>query len=467
VPDATVKLHWADITLRNLGLPSASGPSGPLVSGNVLSGGEDVAFTASETGSGIYAAHFIVDGRDRGAQPLDSNGGRCIDHGQTTDGTRGFLYASPCRTSVNASLRFDTTTVADGVHSLQITVEDAAGDTATVYTGRMTVRNAPSPEPWPARPPVIGGTPRAGEPLQASTGVWSGTGLSFAFQWQHCAADGSACTSIPGATDSRFTPSVAEVGRALRVLVTATNGSGSDTAASAPTGPLAAAGASAISVVPGPRGPVNGSGASDRARLERVRTSSTIVVSFGRDVRIRGRLLDVDGHPISRARLVVSSRLVGQGQWSQIGSVTTSPDGGYRFSVRPGPSRLVRIGYRSHMGDSWFSAMSDTSESVRAAARLRTSPHHVINGQRVVFAGHLLGGHIPQQGKQVEIQALVGRRWRDVVGATATRNGDFHASYRFTRTVIRISYMFRAVIRQESGYPYVAGVSNLARVLVN
>ncbi|HEX2015196.1 MAG TPA: hypothetical protein VGN69_00765 [Solirubrobacteraceae bacterium] len=475
-PEVIVNLHWADLTLRDTSLPSAGAPSGPLVSGGTLSGTENVTFSASDSGSGIYGAHLIVDGNDLGIQLLDSNGGHCVDQGQTTDHTRGFLYATPCRSTVNASMSLDTTTLADGSHALQITAEDAAGDAVTVYSGRITVRNAPPPSPIASRPPQISGTPRTGSPLQASPGGWNGTNLVYTYQWQHCSSDGSACTSIVGATDSQYTIPNADLGRAMRVLVTATNPSGADTATSAPTsavtnsttagaGSAFAPGGAAGAVLT--RGPANGSGASDRARLTRLGRSASATVDFGKPLPLRGRLLDADGHPISNARLDLAAQVVGARGWSPLGSATTASDGSYRFVVLPGPSRLLRVSYRSHINDTTFSSTSDTLESVRAAARLRTLPRHVHNGRRVLFVGRTLGGAVPAQGKQVEIQVLIGRRWRDVVGARSNRDGLFRASYRFTRTTIRIAYVFRALVRQEGGYPYVTGTSNQAKVLVN
>jgi hypothetical protein len=103
-------------------------------------------------------------------------------------------------------------------------------------------------------PPTIGGTPRDGSTLSATTGAWSGSGpLSYAYQWQRCAADGTGCVVVTGATTPTYTASAGDVGSSFRVAVTATNSVGSAGATSAPTAPVTAA-PPANTVLPGVAG---------------------------------------------------------------------------------------------------------------------------------------------------------------------------------------------------------------------
>jgi hypothetical protein len=84
--------------------------------------------------------------------------------------------------------------------------------------------------------PVILGVATDGAALTATTGEWGGTPpFTFGYQWTRCSADGSACQSIAGATRSTYTLTSSEVGRRVRVLVTATNAAGSASAATAAT----------------------------------------------------------------------------------------------------------------------------------------------------------------------------------------------------------------------------------------
>jgi hypothetical protein len=84
--------------------------------------------------------------------------------------------------------------------------------------------------------PASGGVAHDGEALSADPGAWHATGpLTYTYQWQQCDANGANCHDIAGATGSTYTPSAADIGGTVRVVVTATNEAGSSTpTASAP-----------------------------------------------------------------------------------------------------------------------------------------------------------------------------------------------------------------------------------------
>ena len=86
-----------------------------------------------------------------------------------------------------------------------------------------------------------------GQVLTATTGSWSNSPTSFAFQWLRCPpsggqSDGSDCSPIASGTTSTYALTGTEVGSTIRVRVTATNADGS-----------AAAASNATAVVQGPR----------------------------------------------------------------------------------------------------------------------------------------------------------------------------------------------------------------------
>lgn len=142
---AAVYLFAADLTLeQNVG-PTATGVSGELATASTVSGTSDVAFNASDPGSGVYEAVFTVDGHVVQGTVLDDNGGRCRNVGQSADGLPAFLYVQPCLASVSADVGFDTTKVSDGTHHLVATVLDAAGNAAPVLDRTITVANAGLP----------------------------------------------------------------------------------------------------------------------------------------------------------------------------------------------------------------------------------------------------------------------------------------------------------------------------------
>jgi len=142
---AVIYLYAADLILEQSAPPSASDVSGELTSAPVLRGTSDVAFSASDPGSGVYEALFSVDGKVVQSTVLNENGGRCHNVGQTSDGLPAFLYAQPCPASVSADVGFDTTRVANGAHHLVVSVVDAAGNAATVLDRQVTIDNPPPP----------------------------------------------------------------------------------------------------------------------------------------------------------------------------------------------------------------------------------------------------------------------------------------------------------------------------------
>jgi hypothetical protein len=89
--------------------------------------------------------------------------------------------------------------------------------------------------------PVISGTAQGGSRLTSSTGSWSGSPTSYAYQWQRCDSAGANCGAISGATNSSYLLASADQGATIRASVTATNSAGSTTAVSAATGLVQAA----------------------------------------------------------------------------------------------------------------------------------------------------------------------------------------------------------------------------------
>jgi hypothetical protein len=84
--------------------------------------------------------------------------------------------------------------------------------------------------------PAIVGTPQQGQALTADPGHWAGGPGSFAYQWNRCAAAGTPCAPIPGATAQTYVPTAADSASRLSVTVTASNSISQSAASSTPTG---------------------------------------------------------------------------------------------------------------------------------------------------------------------------------------------------------------------------------------
>jgi hypothetical protein len=83
--------------------------------------------------------------------------------------------------------------------------------------------------------PSVAGTAAAGQTLTADYGAWTGGATSFAYSWERCAADGTGCAPISGASAASYTVTAADSGSTLRVAVTGSNSVSNATASSTQT----------------------------------------------------------------------------------------------------------------------------------------------------------------------------------------------------------------------------------------
>ena len=73
---------------------------------------------------------------------------------------------------------------------------------------------------------------RRGSAFSTTDGSWN-TSATFAYQWQRCAAGGSGCVPISGATSATYALVGADAGHTLKTIVTATNVAGTASSTSA------------------------------------------------------------------------------------------------------------------------------------------------------------------------------------------------------------------------------------------
>jgi outer membrane protein OmpA-like peptidoglycan-associated protein len=119
-----------------------------------------------------------------------------------------------------------TPVAADVDHHLRlvVTATDGNGSSTAASALSSLVQQAP---PAPTAAPAPPAAPQQGVPAWANGGTWTGTGTTYAYQYQRCATESvSSCVDIPDATSLAYTPVAADVGGYLRVVVTATNSGG-------------------------------------------------------------------------------------------------------------------------------------------------------------------------------------------------------------------------------------------------
>ena len=149
----------------------------------------------------------------------------------------------------------------------QVTASNTDGQAkATSNATALVVAQAGPPN---TSPPTISGTTTVGSTLTANPGTWTGTSITFTYQWQRCDTAGANCSPITNATNTTYVLANEDAGHTLRVAVTATDADGSHTVTSIPTAVVTAGPTPAPTGCPTNRsaGPINVSEVSPPAHL--------------------------------------------------------------------------------------------------------------------------------------------------------------------------------------------------------
>jgi hypothetical protein len=228
-----------------------------------------------------------------------------------------------------------------------------------------------------------------------------------------------------------------------------------------PAGSSQGAGSQADSSAPGAP---NGRAATTKAEISYLSGKhGKLTVAEGQAPNVTGRLTSQTGTPIPDATVDLLYQTVGSNEPFVVGGhSTTNANGVYTFTVPPGPSRVIRTGYRAFANDNGYDATADLTEDVTAATSLIVKPNH-LRGRTFTFSGQIHAGNFPP-GQQVEIQALVGSTWTHVTYAQVTPNGHFKVRYRLKHHYNHVTFIFRATPVTSPIWPYEGQPSNLARL---
>ncbi len=409
---AEADLYAADLTLEDDVGPAPSNVGGSLVAGGTLTGSADLRFAATDDGSGVYSAGLSVDGKPVIDRVIDDNGGQCESLGLRSDGERDFVYQRPCLSATHADLALDTSALADGTHTVSVSVDDAAGNSTPVYSGTIVTRNAPE-----GGVPLVTGVMAHGQRLVADPGTWNPVARGYAYQWLRCDSTPSSCQAIPGATGSVYVPVAADDYRMLAVEVTAYDQAGSTPARSALAGPVAdqngnvVAGGSVTAQSGGLTGAGKGTSPGGGAATGHVAngsgggcatphltagfgSSGVVHVRLGAGATLRGRLACA-GHPVAGAAIDASVARRGEPGPPATVVLRSGADGSFSMPLAPGPSRELTLTYRATTDASAPSASAVAALEVTPAIGLTIRPARVRNGQTITYTGAVFGGYIP------------------------------------------------------------------------
>jgi hypothetical protein len=457
-----LELLGSQLTLADSNLPSGTVTGGALAVTGTLSGTQSLAYSAQDADSGVRLVGLLIDG-----QPAASN-----DYSSSCP----YTDFQACPASESDTISWNTASVADGGHSLELSVEDAAQNTSVVYDGTITTENAPANT---AAPTVLAPSQVfVGAVLSTHPGAWSaptGAGsIAYGYQWETCDGQGNNCTAVAGAQSASYAPAPGDVGRTLRLLVNASDSDGQASASSAPTGVVLASQGS-LGALPGPGtggtlgasstaggGAPNGTPASASAQL-RLGVQGAITRTFAhRAFRLTGRLLDAQGDPIGGATLEITQQIVGSSQTRVIAHAGTRSDGTFAVGVPAGPSRQVEVAYRALTGDASYAAQAKIEESVGAGVRLNITPLRTSPNGTIILTG-TVQGPIPNQGTIVDLLVHYRGRWEPFRTPRTDAHGRFRVIYQFEGGVGRFPFRADAPAGQ-AGFPFAGGHSQVVDV---
>jgi hypothetical protein len=167
-------------------------------------------------------------------------------------------------------------------------------------------------------------------------------------------------------------------------------------------------------------------------------------VTWPARVRIRGRLTDRRGRPLTGAPVRVLERVPG-GRWRTAAGLSTLRDGRLSTFTHVGPSRQVRL--------SAAHATATLGLRVRAAVTLRVR-RHAAGGGLTLVSGRVLGGRVPRAGLRLRLQSRGAGGWRTRALLRSDGLGRFSATGRAPSGA-----RFRVVVPAQRGYPFLRGVS--------
>jgi len=226
---------------------------------------------------------------------------RCPANGGAPDGSNCAVIAGATATTytlaagdVGSSMRVRVSATNSSGTALA-----ASNPTGVVQTGRAPVNT---------QRPTVSGNWVEGQLATVNRGTWTGA-TSYSYQWLRCNSAGGSCGSISGATGTQYRLTASDVGRKVRVNVTARNSRGATTVLSTESGTVAATGPAGVVVLPsGERSiPVTSVPATARLVVDQVRFAPNPVRSRTAPFTVRVRVKDTRGYVVRDALVFTRS----------------------------------------------------------------------------------------------------------------------------------------------------------------
>lgn len=222
---------------------------------------------------------------------------------------------------------------------------------------------------------------------------------------------------------------------------------------------------------PSDRGAQNGTNVTDTGTMNLLFTNTKKprqTASYGKHVKIRGKLVNASRIGIGNARVELLTRDLRRDSRVVLRQVlTTRADGSFSATVAATASRLIQVAWHAYANDASYSANGYLTLRARASASLDVSTHRPRVGRRMTVGGRIHG--VGRKGVVVILQGKPrgAKRYTTFADTTASSHGAFKVHYRFRDSGSRgRRFQFRARIRPVEGFPYETGYSGTETVRV-
>lgn len=151
-----LQLYGSELTLNDTTLPGGTVTGGSLTSSGTVSGTASISYQAADPSAGVRLAQLRVDGEPAAEKDYLTS---C-----------SYSNFQACPPNVSDVVSWNTATVANGEHRVELVVEDAAQNTSVIYSSQATVQNA-------AKTASSGALPGPGNSGSEILGIGSANGL--------------------------------------------------------------------------------------------------------------------------------------------------------------------------------------------------------------------------------------------------------------------------------------------------
>jgi hypothetical protein len=191
-------------------------------------------------------------------------------------------------------------------------VATAVAAFATIGSASSVSAAAAQYAPVNSTAPTISGTATENQTLTANEGTWTGSPGSYAYQWMQCDTAGNACVEIKNATAKTYTLQTADVGKTIRVRITASNNDGKTSVTSGATAAIASAGPAGATKLPNGETSVPATSVSLAAGQRLVITDvqftpNPVKVFSNAPISVRVKVKDTRGYVVRGALVFVRS----------------------------------------------------------------------------------------------------------------------------------------------------------------